>query len=72
MDKEKGHIMKPNNKPKKFDYNLLVIGAGSGGLVSSYIAATLKARVGLIERHKNGRRLFEYRLCPIKSFDTFS
>ena len=38
----------------KFDYNLVVIGAGSGGLTCAYIAATLKAKVALIESHKMG------------------
>ena len=31
-----------HQKPKKFDYNLIVIGAGSGGLVSAYSAAAVK------------------------------
>ena len=44
----------PYRKPDRFDYNLLVIGAGAGGLVTSYIAAAVKARVGLIERHRMG------------------
>lgn len=44
----------PYQKPARFDYNLLVIGAGAGGLVTSYIAAAVKARVGLIERHRMG------------------
>ena len=38
----------------KFDYNMIAIGAGYGGLVSSYIAATVKAKVALIEKHKMG------------------
>ena len=42
------------DKPKHFDRNLVVIGAGSGGLVSAYIAAAVKAKVTLIERHKMG------------------
>ncbi|MBC7742010.1 MAG: FAD-dependent oxidoreductase [Bdellovibrionaceae bacterium] len=41
-------------KPKKFDYNIAVIGAGSGGLVTAYIAAAVKAKVILIEKHKMG------------------
>ena len=41
-------------KPKKFDRNLIVIGAGSAGLVSAYIAAAIKAKVTLIEKHKMG------------------
>ena len=59
--------MKSYKKPNKFNYNLLVIGAGSGGLVSSYIAATLKARVGLIERHKMGGDCFNTGCVPSKA-----
>lgn len=59
--------MKSYRKPKRFDYNLLVIGAGSGGLVSSYIAATLKARVGLIERHKMGGDCLNTGCVPSKA-----
>ncbi len=59
--------MKSYKKPSQFDYNLLVIGAGSGGLVSSYIAATLKARVGLIERHKMGGDCLNTGCVPSKA-----
>lgn len=41
-------------RPKKFDYNLVVIGAGAAGLVTAYIAATVRAKVALIEKHKMG------------------
>ena len=41
-------------RPKRFDYNLVVLGAGSAGLVSAYIASAVKARVALIEKHKMG------------------
>ncbi|MEH0070057.1 NAD(P)-binding protein [Pannonibacter sp. Pt2-lr] len=41
-------------KPKRFDRNLIVIGAGAAGLVSSYIAAAAKAKVTLVEAHKMG------------------
>jgi pyruvate/2-oxoglutarate dehydrogenase complex dihydrolipoamide dehydrogenase (E3) component/uncharacterized membrane protein YdjX (TVP38/TMEM64 family) len=40
--------------PRKFDRNLIVIGAGSAGLVSAYIAAAVKAKVTLVERAKPG------------------
>jgi dihydrolipoamide dehydrogenase len=36
------------------DYNVVVIGGGAAGLVSAYIAATLKAKVALIEKHRMG------------------
>jgi len=41
-------------KPKKFDRNLIVLGAGSAGLVTAYIAAAVKAKVSLIEKNKMG------------------
>ena len=51
----------------KYDYNVLVIGAGSAGLVTSYIAATLKAKVGLIERHKMGGDCLNTGCVPSKA-----
>ncbi|EAQ97131.1 FAD-dependent oxidoreductase [Congregibacter litoralis] len=54
-------------KPKKFDTNLVVIGAGSAGLVSSLIAATLKAKVTLIERHKMGGDCLNTGCVPSKA-----
>src|SRR5258706_3254874 len=41
-------------KPRRFDTNLLVIGAGSAGLVSAYIAAAVRAKVTLVEKHRMG------------------
>jgi pyruvate/2-oxoglutarate dehydrogenase complex dihydrolipoamide dehydrogenase (E3) component len=46
--------MKRYNKPGHYDRNLIVIGAGSAGLVSAYIGAVVKARVTLIEKNKMG------------------
>ena len=54
-------------KPKKFDTNLIVIGAGSGGLVSAYIAATLKARVTLIEKDQMGGDCLNTGCVPSKA-----
>ncbi len=54
-------------KPAHFDYNLLVIGGGSAGLVSAYIAAAVKAKVALIEKKQDGRRLPQYRLRALQS-----
>lgn len=41
-------------RPRGFDYNLLVIGAGAGGLVSAYIGAAVRARVALVEKDRMG------------------
>lgn len=54
-------------KPAKYDYNLLVIGAGAGGLVSAYIAAAVKAKVGLIEKHKMGGDCLNTGCVPSKA-----
>lgn len=54
-------------KPRKFDTNLIVIGAGSGGLVSALIGATLKARVTLIERDKMGGDCLNTGCVPSKT-----
>ncbi len=54
-------------KPKSFDYNLIVIGAGSGGLVSAYIAAAVKAKVALIEKHKMGGDCLNTGCVPSKA-----
>ena len=55
------------NKPKSFHYNLAVIGAGSAGLVSSYIAAAVKAKVILIEKHKMGGDCLNTGCVPSKA-----
>lgn len=54
-------------KPKKFDRNLVVIGAGSAGLVSAYIAATVRAKVTLIEKHQMGGDCLNTGCVPSKS-----
>ena len=54
-------------QPKQFDRNLIVIGAGAGGLVSSYIAAAVKAKVTLIEAHKMGGDCLNYGCVPSKA-----
>lgn len=48
-------------------YNLVVIGGGSAGLVSAYIAATVKAKVALIERHKMGGDCLNTGCVPSKA-----
>ncbi|MBF0352049.1 MAG: FAD-dependent oxidoreductase [SAR324 cluster bacterium] len=54
-------------KPAKFDRNLIVIGAGSGGLVSAYIAAVSKARVTLVEKHLMGGDCLNTGCVPSKA-----
>jgi pyruvate/2-oxoglutarate dehydrogenase complex dihydrolipoamide dehydrogenase (E3) component len=55
------------HRPKKFDYNLVVIGAGSAGLVSAYIAAAVKAKVALVEKHKMGGDCLNTGCVPSKA-----
>ena len=54
-------------KPPRFDNNIVVIGAGSGGLVSAYIAAAVKAKVTLIEKHKMGGDCLNTGCVPSKA-----
>jgi pyruvate/2-oxoglutarate dehydrogenase complex dihydrolipoamide dehydrogenase (E3) component/uncharacterized membrane protein YdjX (TVP38/TMEM64 family) len=54
-------------KPKQYDRNLVVIGAGAAGLVSSYIAAAVKAKVTLVEGHKMGGDCLNYGCVPSKA-----
>ncbi len=54
-------------KPESFDYNLLVIGGGSAGLVSAYIAAAVKAKVALIEKDKMGGDCLNTGCVPSKA-----
>jgi pyruvate/2-oxoglutarate dehydrogenase complex dihydrolipoamide dehydrogenase (E3) component/uncharacterized membrane protein YdjX (TVP38/TMEM64 family) len=54
-------------KPKKFDRNLVVIGAGAAGLVTAYIAAAVKSSVTLVEKHKMGGDCLNTGCVPSKS-----
>ena len=51
----------------KYDYNIVVIGAGSGGLVSAYIASFLKAKVALVEKNKMGGDCLNTGCVPSKA-----
>jgi pyruvate/2-oxoglutarate dehydrogenase complex dihydrolipoamide dehydrogenase (E3) component len=54
-------------KPRRFERNLVVIGAGSAGLVSAYIAAAVKAKVTLVEKHKLGGDCLNTGCVPSKA-----
>ncbi len=56
-----------DKKPKSFDRNMVVIGAGAAGLVTSYIAAAVKAKVTLVESHKMGGDCLNYGCVPSKA-----
>ena len=55
------------SEPEKFDRNLIVIGGGAAGLVTSYIAAAVKAKVTLVEAHKMGGDCLNYGCVPSKA-----
>ena len=60
-------VYRPWKRPKKFDRNLIVIGGGAGGLVTAYIAATVRAKVTLIEAHKMGGDCLNTGCVPSKA-----
>ena len=55
------------DKPRSFDRNVVVIGAGSAGLVSAYIAATVKASVTLVEAKEMGGDCLNTGCVPSKA-----
>lgn len=55
------------DKPAKFDRNMIVIGGGAAGLVTSLIAATVKAKVTLVEGHKMGGDCLNFGCVPSKA-----
>ena len=54
-------------KPKSFDRNIIVIGAGAGGLVTALIGAAVKAKVTLVEAHKMGGDCLNFGCVPSKA-----
>jgi pyruvate/2-oxoglutarate dehydrogenase complex dihydrolipoamide dehydrogenase (E3) component len=56
-----------DKKPNSYDRNMVVIGAGAAGLVTSYIAAAVKAKVTLVENHKMGGDCLNYGCVPSKA-----
>lgn len=60
-------ILRQFRRPRHFDHNLIVIGAGSAGLVSALIATTVKASVALIEKNKMGGDCLNTGCVPSKA-----
>ncbi|MDZ7841942.1 MAG: FAD-dependent oxidoreductase [Gammaproteobacteria bacterium] len=60
-------VYREYTRPEKFDRNLVVIGAGSSGLVSAYIAAAVKADVSLVEKHRMGGDCLNTGCVPSKT-----
>ncbi len=54
-------------KPLRFERNMVVIGAGSGGLVAALIAAVVKAKVTLVEKHQMGGDCLNTGCVPSKA-----
>ena len=53
-------------RPRGIERDLMVIGAGSAGLVAAFIASSLKARVTLIERSATGGECLNTGCVPSK------
>ncbi|MDB4224658.1 FAD-dependent oxidoreductase [Granulosicoccus sp.] len=60
-------IYEGHQKPEKFDHDIVVLGAGAGGLVSSYIGAVVKAKVTLIEKNQMGGDCLNTGCVPSKA-----
>ena len=54
-------------RPAKYDRNLVVIGAGSAGLVTAFIGAAVKAKVTLVEKHRMGGDCLNTGCVPSKA-----
>jgi pyruvate/2-oxoglutarate dehydrogenase complex dihydrolipoamide dehydrogenase (E3) component/uncharacterized membrane protein YdjX (TVP38/TMEM64 family) len=60
-------VLRDFERPRRFDRDMVVIGAGAAGLVSAYIAAAVKAKVTLIEKHRMGGDCLNYGCVPSKA-----
>ena len=64
-----GHVHPPDwrNPEPRDRYHLVVVGAGTGGLVSAAIAAGLGAKVAMVERHLMGGDCLNFGCVPSKA-----
>ena len=60
-------LLSQYRKPGRFDANLIVIGGGSAGLVTAYIAAAVRAKVILIEKRRMGGDCLNTGCVPSKA-----
>ncbi|MDQ7728123.1 FAD-dependent oxidoreductase [Halomonas sp. SpR8] len=64
---QKRKAYKGFTRPARFDYDIVVIGGGSAGLVTSYIASAVNAKVALVEKHKMGGDCLNTGCVPSKA-----
>lgn len=64
---QRARVYNGYNRPKTFEKDLVVIGAGAAGLVSTYIGVAVKAKVTIIEAHKMGGDCLNYGCVPSKA-----
>ncbi|MGO2133440.1 MAG: FAD-dependent oxidoreductase [Halomonas sp.] len=64
---ERRRLAKRYRRPTHFEQDIVVIGGGSAGLVASYIAAAVKARVMLVERERLGGDCLNTGCVPSKA-----
>jgi len=67
IKKQKVYQTYLERKPKIFDYNMVVIGAGAAGLVTSYLCTSFRAKVALIEKNKMGGDCLNTGCVPSKA-----
>ena len=60
-------VYKGFSKPRSFDFNTIVLGGGSAGLVAAYTTSTLQGKVALVERHQMGGDCLNTGCVPSKS-----
>lgn len=59
--------LKSYKRPKKYDYNVIVIGGGAAGLVSAELASSFQGKVALIEKNHMGGDCLNTGCVPSKA-----